>query len=185
MDSLDDATARAPSRLPDWSVGHVLTHIARNADGHTRRLEGALRGENVPRYPGGMQQRDDDIAAGAGRPAAELADDIRTSAAQLEEIWQRCTDAGWDFDPELLADDDFTISESPARRLREVEVHHVDLGLGHEPLQWPAEYVEWELTQMLQRLPSRLTAPDARTFLACLLGRGDWPSDVELQPWES
>ena len=28
----DDAFA-APSRLPDWSRAHVLTHVARNADG--------------------------------------------------------------------------------------------------------------------------------------------------------
>ncbi|MEV7393377.1 maleylpyruvate isomerase N-terminal domain-containing protein, partial [Streptomyces sp. NPDC091215] len=28
-----DADVRAPSLLPGWSRGHVLTHVARNADG--------------------------------------------------------------------------------------------------------------------------------------------------------
>lgn len=37
--SLAAERARQPSRLPGWSVGHVLTHLARNADAHTRRLE--------------------------------------------------------------------------------------------------------------------------------------------------
>lgn len=31
---LDDGAMRAPSRLPGWTVGHVLTHLARNADAH-------------------------------------------------------------------------------------------------------------------------------------------------------
>ena len=30
---LDDAGARSASLLPGWTVGHVLTHLARNADG--------------------------------------------------------------------------------------------------------------------------------------------------------
>jgi len=33
----------------------------------------------------------------------------------------------------------------PPHRLREVEVHHVDLDLGYQPADWPAEYVAWEL----------------------------------------
>jgi Mycothiol maleylpyruvate isomerase N-terminal domain len=45
---VDDEIARRPSRLPGWTVGHVVTHLARNADGHVRRLEGALRGLRFP-----------------------------------------------------------------------------------------------------------------------------------------
>ena len=33
---LDDAQIRRASLLPEWSIGHVLTHLARNADGHSR-----------------------------------------------------------------------------------------------------------------------------------------------------
>lgn len=38
---LCDAAVRAPSRSPGWTVGHVLTHVARNADSHVRRTEAA------------------------------------------------------------------------------------------------------------------------------------------------
>jgi maleylpyruvate isomerase len=31
FDGLTDEVAAGPSLLPDWSVGHVLTHIARSA----------------------------------------------------------------------------------------------------------------------------------------------------------
>jgi uncharacterized damage-inducible protein DinB len=46
LDSLTDEQARQPSNLPEWSVGHVLTHIARNADSHVRMLQGAERGHD-------------------------------------------------------------------------------------------------------------------------------------------
>ena len=47
---VDDGRRGAPAG-PGWTVGHVLAHLARNADGHTRRLEGALKGREVARYP--------------------------------------------------------------------------------------------------------------------------------------
>ncbi|HEU5107251.1 MAG TPA: maleylpyruvate isomerase N-terminal domain-containing protein, partial [Micromonosporaceae bacterium] len=159
--AVTDEVARQPSRLPDWTVGHVLTHIARNADGHAHRLSGALRGEDLARYPGGMSQRDQDIEDGAGRPAGELAADVADSARRLEEAWDRCAASGWPND-HLLGDDRFPISGSPLRRLREVEIHHVDLGLGYEPADWPDFYLDWELAHALKRLPGRLSGPDSR-----------------------
>lgn len=72
VSDVDDEIARRPSRLPGWSVGHVLTHLARNAEGMVGRLDGALRGEEVALYPGGRDQRNADIASGAGRAAAAL-----------------------------------------------------------------------------------------------------------------
>jgi len=180
---IDDDLARRPSRLPGWTVGHVLTHLARNADGHARRLEGALRGAGVPRYPGGLAERDEAIAAGAGRPARELVEDVAASARRLEEVWQRSEQAGWPH-AALLADDKWPTTGSPVRRLREVEVHHVDLGLGYEPADWSDEYVQWELPHVLERLPRLFTDPaDARRVLAWITGRGEWPDRIELRPW--
>src|SRR5689334_7238099 len=67
LDGLDDATARRPSLLPGWSVGHVLAHLARNAEGMTGMLAAAARGDVAAQYPGGAAQREGDIGAGAGR----------------------------------------------------------------------------------------------------------------------
>ncbi|HEY5244074.1 MAG TPA: maleylpyruvate isomerase N-terminal domain-containing protein, partial [Acidimicrobiales bacterium] len=64
---LTDEQARSASQLPDWTVGHVLTHLARNGDSVVRRLEGAARGETVDQYPGGYAGRASEIAVGAGR----------------------------------------------------------------------------------------------------------------------
>ena len=180
---LKDETARRPSLLPGWSVGHVLTHVARNADGHARRLEAALRGEEVARYPGGPAERDTDIEAGATRPARQLAADVAGSASRLEDVWTRSANAGWP-NRHLLAGDHWTTPESPWRRLREVEVHHVDLGIGYGPEDWSEEYVRWELPRVLASLPERIRDPhDAGRTIAWLIGRTDQPGRVRFEPW--
>ena len=57
IERLDDEAARGPSQLPGWSVGHTLTHLARNADSVVWRLGGAAKGERRDQYPGGLEQR--------------------------------------------------------------------------------------------------------------------------------
>lgn len=50
---MTDEDCRGPSLPPGWSRGHVLAHWARNADGQTRMLLAAARGEVGAQYPGG------------------------------------------------------------------------------------------------------------------------------------
>jgi maleylpyruvate isomerase len=178
-----DEQVRSPSRLPGWTIGHVLTHLARNADGHVRRLDGALRGENAARYPGGSAQRIDEINEGALRPAADIVADLDTAQRRLELVWDRSVAAGWPH-AELLGDDHWPTTASPVRRLREVEMHHVDLGLGYEPSDWPEDYVTWELPAILATVPSRVHRPeDVRALVAWLSGRRPVPSEIQLDPW--
>lgn len=178
---IDDAIARRPSRLPGWSVGHVLTHIARNADGYVRRVEGALRGEDLGRYAGGKAERDKGIEEGAGRPAAELLADVTESARRLDEVFAEAERAGWPND-EFLGRDEWPVSQSPLYRMREVEVHQVDLGVGYEPSDWSDLYVGWELGRQLDTLPGRLSGPDQRQLLAWLMGRAGQP-DLRVSDW--
>ena len=91
MECEHDDQARQPSLLPDWTVGHVATHIARNAEGHLRMLRAALDGDVAAMYPGGRAQRSADIEAGAGRAAAELLADVMQTAAELERTWAEMT----------------------------------------------------------------------------------------------
>lgn len=180
---IDDETARRASILPGWTVGHVLTHLARNADGHASRLEGALAGREVARYPGGDEQRDGDIESGAGRPARELITDVTESAARLEETWRRSAAEGWP-NANLLAGDQWPTTDSPLRRMREVEIHHYDLDLGYQPAAWPEAYVRWELESVLATVLDRLAGPEqARVFLTWLIGRTELPPGFSLDPW--
>ena len=53
MTATDAADPSAPSLLPGWTRGHLLTHIAGNARSFLRQLEGAESGHPAQRYPGG------------------------------------------------------------------------------------------------------------------------------------
>ena len=93
--SLTDAQAAQPSLLPGWSIGHVLTHLARNADSHVGMLQAANEGRAAAQYPGGLEQRNADIEAGQGRPAAALVADVIESNGRLEAAWSAMTADGW------------------------------------------------------------------------------------------
>jgi maleylpyruvate isomerase len=177
LKTLTDEIVRQPSRLPGWSVGHLLTHVARNADSVVRRLEGAARDEIVDQYPGGMSARAAEIEAGAGRSAAELVTDVRTAGLAVLQVAQSLPEAAWqrlsrDSGGLLLPSSTVLIS-----RIREVEVHHVDLGLGYQPADWPAEFVEETLATELPKLPERA---DPAELLAWLTGRAPAPT---LSAW--
>jgi maleylpyruvate isomerase len=172
---LTDDVARGPSRLPGWSIGHVLTHLARNADSVVWRLEGAALGELRDQYPGGLEQRSREIENGAGRPAAELVTDMRESAGAVERVMTGLPPAAWDA-PSRTSRGVVEDSRAAAlSRWREVVVHHGDLGLGSVPL--PPALVEVWLPRELPRLAER---GDPAELLAWVIGRGDPPV---LTPW--
>jgi maleylpyruvate isomerase len=172
IEGLGDDEARAPSLLPGWTRGHVLTHLARNADSVVRRLRGAAAGEVVDQYPGGRAGRAADIEAGAGRPAGELVADVRATAGQVDDLCGSLPDAAWDG---LTRDVDGTAQRAHlvvGSRWREVEVHHADLGLGFTPARWSPSLLEWWLPDVLAALPERT---DRAALLAWAIGRGPAP----------
>ena len=141
LDGLTDAVCRQPSLLPGWTVGHVLAHLARNADSHTRRLEAAARGQVVEQYLGGHDGRNADIEEGSDRSAAELVADVRDSAAAMERACRAMPPPAWDRPTKAV---DGTVRPAnllPLRRWQEVEVHHADLGLDYSWRDWPDAFV--------------------------------------------
>jgi maleylpyruvate isomerase len=181
---LTDEQARAPSLLPNWSVGHVLTHVARNGDSFIRMMSAALRGDVVTQYDGGHERRAADIAAGADRSAAELVADVTRSASELEAVWAAMTPQAWKGHGLNAGGETWPCEAMPFHRWREVAIHHVDLGLGYTAADWPEDYVARELAISLRLLPERLGGADRRRLLAWLLGRRDQPSDLGLAPWQ-
>ena len=186
-EGLTDEMVRRPSRLPDWTVGHVLTHLARNADSYTRLTMAAESGESVDQYPGGATGRNADIEAGAVRTARDQIADLRRSVYELEGAWAVARDA-WFGRGRLMSGHEVPISELPLRRWREVEVHTGDLGLRElgldGPELWSTDYVRHDLAVMTMQWKSRgsmgmtdLPAPVLRLEpprrLAWLLGRLD------------
>src|SRR5690348_3081150 len=92
---LTDQQARRDSLLPGWTVGHIVTHLARNAEGHAGMIASAAKGQVEAQYPGGAEQRDRDIAAGQGRGAAELLTDLQAATQRLEQAWAAMPEEAW------------------------------------------------------------------------------------------
>lgn len=183
LDELTDPQARQLSLLPGWTVGHVVTHLARNADGLRAMIEGAARGEQAEMYPGGAERRVADIEAGAHRPAEALVDDVRMSSWRLEQSWAGLSADAWAMSG-IALNGLRPIADIPHLRRREVEVHHADLGLGYTYHDWPADFVRTDLRLMGMRwaahrslgltvLPDEVRQVDDRLRLAWFLGRAE------------
>ncbi|MHB1090827.1 MAG: maleylpyruvate isomerase N-terminal domain-containing protein [Ilumatobacteraceae bacterium] len=184
LDNLTDAECREPSLLPGWSRGHVLTHLARNADSHTHLLVAAGNGDIAEQYPGGIQARSQAIEDGSNRSAVDLTKDVRSSIYALEAAWAAATPTTWAGEGRTARGAVIAMSDLVFLRWREVEVHHADLGRELGWQQWSDLYVRLELDRQLMmwrsRKPMGLTVlpqvamqlpPKHR--LAWLLGRVD------------
>lgn len=144
VDALADDDWAVPSLLPDWTRGHVVAHLALNGEGLAGALRGVLEGEPVPMYVS-QERRDADIAElGTADPPAlrerllgsvtELADALAALAVQPAEVAEtridRTEDGARTFRARVVA----------WMRLREVEIHHVDLGRDYSPGDWPPAF---------------------------------------------
>ncbi|MDP9117585.1 MAG: maleylpyruvate isomerase family mycothiol-dependent enzyme [Actinomycetota bacterium] len=156
VESLDpsiwtDDYVRGASLLPNWSRAHVLTHLARNADGISRALSGVLRNEIVPRYPQGTPGRNADIESGALRSSAEILGDVRDSAQRLDRVFAAVADAhAWDRPTE-----DRPAGFYAAARWREIEIHRVDAAGKYGAADWPSDFVGYLLPELVSGLAER------------------------------
>lgn len=83
-----------PSALPGWTRGHLLAHVAPNADALGNLVHWAATGEPTPMYSS-PADRAAGIEAGRRLPPYELVRWVRRSAAELEEKMTRLTDEQW------------------------------------------------------------------------------------------
>ncbi len=174
--ALTDAQVSEPSLLPGWTRGHVLTHLARNADGLANLLRWAGTGIETPMYAS-AQARATDIEAGAGRGAADLTADL---AATAEAFAAQAADLplqAWTGQVRALAGPPFPATGVLQRRLSEVEIHHVDLAAGYQPGDWPASFVASALARAADSFTGREDIPAcaitaADTGASFRIGRG-------------
>ena len=167
---LTDADARAPSLLPGWTRGHVVTHLARNADGGTRLLGLARTGIASSGYES-VAARAAAIEAGAGRRAVLLLADVSAAAAGFAEAAAVMPAEAWQH-PVTWTTGQQTPAEDIVRsRLAEVLIHHVDLDLEFRPSDWPATFVEEMLGTTVSALNDRGLAPLSAGLHASDTGR--------------
>ncbi|MFD4525375.1 maleylpyruvate isomerase family mycothiol-dependent enzyme [Streptomyces sp. NPDC058470] len=150
---LDNASVAEPTRLPGWSRGHLLAHIARNADALVNVLAGR------PMYASG-DARDSDIERDAPRPLNVQLTDVRESGARFQETG--AAPADWSRTVELRNGVTDSASRVPFRRWVEVELHHVDLGIGYELEDVSEEFTRREIDFLAERFRGH---PDVPAFL--------------------
>ncbi|MFJ9677538.1 maleylpyruvate isomerase family mycothiol-dependent enzyme [Streptomyces sp. NPDC101194] len=139
---LDDASLARPSRLPGWSRGHVVAHLSRNADALVNVLQGR------PMYAD-SETRDRDIERDATRPRAGQLADLAESAARFAAA--ASAPADWSRTVTLRNGVTDSASRVPFRRRVEVELHHVDLGIGYELEDLSDEFVAREIDFLAER----------------------------------
>ena len=169
VDALAEHDWTAPSLLPGWTRAHVVAHLALNGEAFAGAVGGVLRGERVPMYVSD-QRRDGDIETLATAPPAELrgrlvaaVEAADAALVALGEAPAAVSDTVIDRTPD--GDRHFPVSQIGTMRLRELEIHHVDLGSGYSPADWPAEFTETLLASTLERHQGSVDAEVVATDL--------------------
>jgi len=146
--TLSDAEVRAPSGLPGWSRGHVLTHIARNADSLINLLTWAASGVVQPQYRSAAD-REAGIEAGAARPLNQQISDLEGSHERFANAVASVPADHWWNDVRWMSGDPRPAYKILDARLREVAIHHLDLRAGYTASDWPSEFAVRILVSVL------------------------------------
>ncbi|NUP44900.1 MAG: maleylpyruvate isomerase family mycothiol-dependent enzyme [Streptomyces sp.] len=159
---LDETAVTEPSLLPGWTRGHVLAHLARNADALVNLLTWARTGEPTPMYAS-EDARDREIEDAATRLLPIHLDDLRTSAFRFNAAAAALPANRRPFEVTMRRGVVEQAGRLPFRRLAEVELHHVDLGVGYTLADLPAAFVEQELDFLTEeRFAGRVDVPALR-----------------------
>ena len=142
VDGLADPQWEQPSLLPGWSRAHVVAHLTLNAEGLSGALEGVHEGRQVPMYAS-PETRDGDIAELARARPPELRERFLASTSVINAWIAELADnlAGTVIE-RTPGGRSFPAADIGLMRLREVEIHHADLGLDYTAADWRAEFVE-------------------------------------------
>jgi maleylpyruvate isomerase len=156
VDGLQVDDWSAPSLLPGWTRAHVVAHLALNAEGMARALRGVVAdasGDEPRTMYDSDQRRHDDIAELAAADVAELRDRLLGATTELFDAMSSVPPSGWEGRVERTPGGRSMATASlPGMRLRELEIHHVDLDAGYTVDDWPPAFAEHLLDAMAKRL---------------------------------
>jgi maleylpyruvate isomerase len=169
-EDLQDATARllrtaggltdagAASRLPGWTIGHLLTHISRNADGLANLLTWARTGVVTPQYAS-WEARVADIENGAPRPIEEQVADLTEACDRFAAAADAMPAEAWTHLVQGAVGGELPAAQVIWMRLREVEIHHVDIGAGYRPADWSEAFAVRMMHMLMRDMADRADAP--------------------------
>lgn len=158
VDGLHGDDWSSSSLLPDWTRAHLVAHLALNAEGLTRCLRGLVAdaGDEVE-HPRTMYDSDDqravDIHALAEADPSEIRSRLMAGTTILDAAIAAVPDREWPTYVERTPGGRRMRADSlPGMRLRELEIHHVDLDAGYTTRNWSATFAEHLLDAMAKRV---------------------------------
>lgn len=144
---VDDDAFGAPGTLPGWTTGHVVAHVAYNAQALQRLVHWARTGEKTPMYAS-FDARNAEIDRGSTLPPAELRSLARDTDAALRADLAGLPVTAWTAEVVTAQGRTVPASEVPWMRTREAWIHAVDLGTGVGFDRFPAHMVDRLLTEL-------------------------------------
>ncbi|MEO8330383.1 MAG: maleylpyruvate isomerase family mycothiol-dependent enzyme [Candidatus Nanopelagicales bacterium] len=171
-----DRWAETTSGLPGWSRSHVVAHVLGNAEGMLNLVAWARTGVTTPMYVSAaartaaieeranwsLSRLRDALAGASDTLASECSAMIHPLASTQLAMASGATVQAW---------------EIPMIRLREVEIHHVDLAADYAPTDWSSGFTLRTMAQLAQVFALRGTLPVAE-LRATDSGRV-WTFDVD------
>jgi maleylpyruvate isomerase len=171
---LDPGEVGGPSRLPGWTRGHVLSHLARNADALINLLTWARTGTETRMYAS-PAERADGIEAGAYRALPEQLADLNAADERFLVAAAAVPADRREFTVLSAQGREIPASEVPWLRVREVWLHVVDLDADYDVDDMPDE-VAWMLAADVAGWMS------SRTEVTAELRANGQPNAIRLGP---
>jgi maleylpyruvate isomerase len=169
VSSLSDEQLRSPSRLPGWTVGHVVAHVALNARAFERAARSAMASSPSTMYDS-VDSRNADIERHSTLTTTEATLLVSAACAAMEAVWGELftgVDSGT-FPASILdtqtatasGHPEFEINQIMLRRLREVEVHSIDCGIRTRSIDsWSSSFVDADIVSQFATVPRRTSTP--------------------------
>ena len=186
LHELSDAEFDAPSALPGWTRRQLVAHVGLNARALTNLTEWAATGAETPMYSS-PSQRNDDIEFSSTLPVQALRNLSDHAAIHLNVEWRDLEADAWTHEIRTAQGRQVPVSETIWMRAREVWIHAVDLDNGGSFADFPAEFVDrllidvlgaWNKRRDAESLPSFVLEPTDRS---AFLTSGDPASALTIR----
>jgi maleylpyruvate isomerase len=162
VDSFHGDDWTAPSGLPGWTRAHVVAHLTLNAEGLAHSLSTLVGDEPGSPMYASQEARDRDIAELAGGEHEALRERLLAGCAHFGDAFSALPEDRWSAEIERVPGGrTFPAKDAVLMRLREVEIHHVDLDAGYSTAEWSRPF----LSMLLQTMSAR-----------------EWPTPFQVEP---
>ena len=186
----DAAWAGQPSGLPGWTRAQLVGHLAGSAYGLVNLCQWAASGVETPMYPS-PEARSAEIDRRASLPWPELVADVHAGAEQLADRLGSLQEPLGARSLRLGSGAAVTAADLASVRVREGEIHRVDLGAEYQPIDWAEPFTLRTLGQITPFFRGQRDVPvevlrsvdSGRCWEVGSSGPDLWGTEADLLAW--